>query len=261
MEVERLGFGSLWVPEVGRTEALSLATHLLHSTYSLTIANGIARASDRTAAAAAAAHRYLQKMSGGRHVMGFGLGGALSNGPTPLDTMTSYVDEFIAAWAGHPSASDGDSPSWCLAAYNQGMARLAGDRTDGIHTYLVNAAHTAATRQLVGDDPVIAVEMAVALTDDRVEALAIGRRHLATYIGSRSHRRKFAAMGFDDSDMAEGGSDRLVSELIVHGADAIRQRFTEHRAAGADHVAVQVLGTTTLDDDLRAWATVGRLVL
>ena len=51
-EIERLGFPSLWIPEVGRTEALSLATHLLHSTYSLTVANGIARISDRSASAA-----------------------------------------------------------------------------------------------------------------------------------------------------------------------------------------------------------------
>lgn len=260
MEIERLGFPSLWIPEVGRTEAMSLATHLLHTTYSLTIANGIARVSDRSAGAAAAAHRYLQEMSGGRHVLGLGLGGALSNGPQPIDVMTGYVDGLERAWSAHPG-HDGTEPVWCLAAYNERMAQLAGQRTAGVHTYLVDATHTAAMRRLLGDAPVIAAEMAVVLTDDREEALAIGRAHLGTYLRSRSHQRKFRGLGFDDDDFAEGGSDRLVDALVVHGAHAIRERATAHRAAGADHVGIQVLGTSTLDDDLAAWATVAHLVL
>jgi probable F420-dependent oxidoreductase len=260
MEIERLGFPSLWIPEVGRTEAMSLATHLLHTTYSLTIANGIARISDRSAPAAAAAHRYLQALSGGRHVLGLGLGGALSNGPQPIDRMTSYVDDFERAWSRHQN-DDGTEPTWCLAAYNQRMVQLAGQRTDGVHTYLIDANHTAATRELVSDGPVVAAEMAVVLTDDPEEALAVGRAHLGTYLGSRSHQRKFKALGFVDADFADGGSDRLVSTLVVHGADAIRERATEHRAGGADHVGVQVLGTASLDEDLVAWATLARLVL
>ena len=260
MEIERLGFPSLWIPEVGRTEALSLAGHLLASTYSLTIANGIARVSDRSAPAAAAGHRYLQQLSGGRHVLGLGLGGALSNGPRPLDLMEQYVDALEEAWNGHPDATDAP-PLWCLAAYNEGMARLAARRTAGVHTYLVDPRHTATVRELVGEEPLIAAEMAVVLTDDRAEALDIGRSHIRTYMGSRSHHRKFRALGFGDADFADGGSDRLISTLVVHGAQAIRERVSAHRSAGADHVGIQVLGTATLDEDLAAWGALARLVL
>ena len=46
------------------------------------------------ASAAAAGHRYLQQVSGGRHVLGLGLGGPLSNGPAPLEVMRTYLDDF-----------------------------------------------------------------------------------------------------------------------------------------------------------------------
>ena len=257
-EIERLGFPSVWIPEVGLTEAMSLATHLLHSTYSLTVANGIARVADRSAGAAAAAHRYLAEMSGGRHVLGLGLGGALAAGPSPMQVIRDYLDDFDTAWQ---RVGGGAAPLWCLAAYGAAMARLAGERSDGVHTYLATPEHTAASRAACGTDAVLAVETPVVLTDDRDEARQVARAHLGTYLGSPSNLRKFRTLGFGDDDFAEGGSDRLVDALVVHGADAIRDRVTAHRAAGADHVGVQVLGTNSLDEDLQAWATLVRLVL
>ncbi len=260
MEIERLGFPSVWFPEVGGTEAMTLAGHLLHHTYSLTVANGIARLTDRSAGAAAAAHRYLQTISGGRHVLGLGLGGPLANGPSPVEIMAEYVDGVGQSWAGHRD-HDGTPPVWCLAAYNERMTRLAAETTGAIHTYLIDPEHTAATRALLGENPVIAAEMAVVLTDDRDEARAVGRAHVARYLGGRSHQRKFAALGFTEEDLAAGGSDRLVDRMVVHGADAIAARVSDHRAAGADHVAIQVLGTADLTEDLRAWALLADLVL
>lgn len=258
-EVERLGFPSLWVPEVGGTEALSLAAHLLASTSELVIANGIARISDRSASAAAAAHRYLDGLSDGRHVLGLGLGAKLSGEPNPLNIMSTYVDDFTAAWNAHPDAA-GTSPCLCLAAYNENMALLAGERSDGIHTYLVNPAHTINTRKAVGFDPVIAAEVPVVLTEDRDHARAVGRAHLANYLGSRSHQRKFSALGFSESDWADGGSNALVDSLIVHGDSAIVDCIRKHLGGGADHVGVQVLGTSSLEEDLAGWTRLSELL-
>lgn len=259
-EIERLGFPAVWIPEVGRTEAMSLAAHLLASTSELVVANGIARISDRSASAAAAAHRYLDTMSDGRHVLGLGLGGRLSNEANPLMTMSNYLDEFADAWAAHPNGG-ASSPCLCLAAYNENMALLAGDRSDGVHTYLVNHSHTVKVREGVGYGPVIAAEASVVLTDDTELARAVGRAHLATYINSRSHQRKFAALGFGPADFADGGSDRLIDSLIVHGDAAIVERIGKHIGAGADHVGVQVLGTSSLDEDVAAWGHIANLIL
>lgn len=258
-EIERLGFPSLWVPEVGRTEAMTLASHLLASTSELVIANGIARVSDRSAEAAAAAHRYLNAASDGRHVLGFGLGGALSNGPTPLNVMAEYVDKFDAAWNAHPDGP-GDGPVFCLAAYNDGMAALAGDRSAGVHTYLANDTHTARVRNVVGHGPVIAAEMAVVLTDDADHARSVARAHIGTYLGSKSHQRKFRGLGFTDADFADGGSDALVDALVVYGDAAIGTRVKAHLNAGADHVGIQMLGTTSLAEDIEGWTRLAALV-
>lgn len=48
--------------------------------------------------------------------------------------------------------------------------------------------------------------------------------------------------GFDDDDISNGGSDRLVDALVAWGdRDAIAERVAAHRSAGADHVAVHLL--------------------
>jgi len=47
--------------------------------------------------------------------------------------------------------------------------------------------------------------------------------------------------GFSEDDLAQV-SDRLFDAIIAWGdEDAIMRRVAEHRAAGADHVCVQVL--------------------
>ena len=259
--IEQLGFPVVWIAEVGPTEALTLAGHLLASTSELVVANGIARVSDRSAGAAAAGHRYLHALSGGRHVLGLGLGGRLSSEGRPIEVMTGYLDQFDTAWGRLPHDID-QGPIWCLAAYNDRMVDLGAERSDGLHTYLITPDHTERIRARVGPAPVIAAETAVVLNDpaDRDGARAIARSHVANYLGGRSHQRKFRALGFDDADFAEGGSDRLVDALVVYGKDALAERVGAHREAGADHVCVQVLGTTTLDDDLTAWSEVASLL-
>ncbi len=49
-------------------------------------------------------------------------------------------------------------------------------------------------------------------------------------------------LGFTDTDVTPPGSDALIDALVAYGStDAIAARLDEHLAAGANHVAVQVL--------------------
>jgi hypothetical protein len=49
-------------------------------------------------------------------------------------------------------------------------------------------------------------------------------------------------MGFTTDDLAGSGSDRLIDAVIAWGdTDTVLDRIAEHHAAGADHVAIQVL--------------------
>jgi hypothetical protein len=49
-------------------------------------------------------------------------------------------------------------------------------------------------------------------------------------------------LGVADEDLADGGSDRLIDATIAWGdTDTVLDHIVEHHAAGADHVAIQVL--------------------
>ena len=50
-------------------------------------------------------------------------------------------------------------------------------------------------------------------------------------------------LGFTEDDVRKPGSDKLIDAVVAYGTpDAIAQRLNEHLEAGADHVAIQVLG-------------------
>ena len=54
-----------------------------------------------------------------------------------------------------------------------------------------------------------------------------------------AYRKAWLEWGFEESDYADGGSDRLIDRLVAWGDEAkIRERIGEHLAAGASHIAV-----------------------
>lgn len=59
----------------------------------------------------------------------------------------------------------------------------------------------------------------------------------------RGRRMNLLRLGFTAEDFRAGGSDRLVDALVAWGdVDTVLARLDEHHQAGADHVAIQVLG-------------------
>jgi signal recognition particle GTPase len=55
-------------------------------------------------------------------------------------------------------------------------------------------------------------------------------------------------LGFDESELEDGGSDRLHERIVAWGdEDAIRERVKTHLDAGADHVCLQTLPSGELD--------------
>ncbi|MEO1063557.1 MAG: TIGR03620 family F420-dependent LLM class oxidoreductase [Actinomycetota bacterium] len=247
--LDEQGWPVLWIPEIGLTEALSQAGHLLAGSERILVASAIARIGDRTPGNAAAAHAYLRGAYDGRHVLGLGLG-PLARQPGPMRVLLDWLDEFDAA-----DEAFGGEATTLLAAYGPRMVRLGGERSLGAMTFLVTPEHTAASRELLGADPVLVAEQAVVLTEDRAEARSIARAHTTPYVASAPHERKFAALGFGPADWSGGHSDRLLDALVASGTmDECVERLREHLDAGADHVACCVLGTETVDDELSAYA-------
>ncbi|GAA1032225.1 MULTISPECIES: TIGR03620 family F420-dependent LLM class oxidoreductase [Amycolatopsis] len=258
-EIESLGFAALWFGEYRGREAFTQAALLLEATTTLPVATGIARFSERSAAAAEAAGRTLAEAYPGRFTLG--LGGHRPGGGG--SAMQDYLDAMDAADLDFPA--DGTSntrPRRLLAALGPKMLKLAATQADGAHTYFVPPEHTASARETMGPDAHLAAEQAVVLDSDPVRARQIAREHVATYVRLAPHQRaNLRRLGYPEEDLADGGSDRLVDAIVAHrGAQDVADRIRAHLDAGADHVCVQVLGAGP-EIPLDGWRRLASLVL
>jgi probable F420-dependent oxidoreductase len=112
--------------------------------------------------------------------------------------------------------------------------------------------HTRKARAILGADKHLCVEQAAILETNARKARAIGRQMAALYMGLPNYVNNRKRLGFTDSDMAGGGSDRLVDAVYAWGDErTIRRRLNEHRQAGADHVCVQAISSSGLLPDER----------
>jgi len=84
-------------------------------------------------------------------------------------------------------------------------------------------------------------EQTVILCDSADEARRIGTDWLRAYLALPNYANNLLRSGFSEDDLAQV-SDRLFDAIIAWGdEEAVIRRVAEHRAAGADHVCVQVL--------------------
>lgn len=246
-EIEALGYGAIWYPESRAKEAMTQAALLLSASRHIVVASGIANIWARDAAAMVNGGRTLADAFPDRFLLGIGV----SHAPTvrsrghdyrrPLATMRAYLDGMQAAEYAGPEPSHG--PDVVLAALGPKMLRLAAERTMGAHPYFVPVEHTAFARKQMGDDPLLAPEQAVVLTEDRTEAHAIARSHARFYLARDNYRNNLLRLGWSEADVADDGSGALIDALVAWGdAAAIQARVAAHFEAGADHVCIQVLG-------------------
>ncbi|EUA06860.1 hypothetical protein I553_0632 [Mycobacterium xenopi 4042] len=146
-----------------------------------------------------------------------------------------------------------------LAALGPKVLKLSAQRSAGAHPYLTTPEHTAGARELVGNSVFLAPEHKVILTDDVDEARRIGRQTVGFYLGLRNYVNNWRRLGFGDDDVRKPGSDKLIDAVVAYGTpDAIAARLNEHLEAGADHVAIQVLGTGSDEELLRTLSGLAR---
>jgi probable F420-dependent oxidoreductase len=253
-EVEALGYTAAWVPDVGGDLFRSIE-QLLEATRSITVATGILNLWMHEAAETAERHAEFVERFGPRVLFGIGVSHAPLIDSTeagryrrPLARTAAYLDELDAA------ATPLAPQDRVLAALGPKMLELARTRSAGSHPYLVAPEHTHRVRDALGPDLLVAPEQAVVLTSDRRRAHELAREHLAGYLGLPNYSNNWRRIGFDDEDLAGGGSDRLVDALVVWGdEDRILARVQEHRDAGADHVCVQVLTDDLMLAPVEQW--------
>src|SRR5262249_22632748 len=98
-------------------------------------------------------------------------------------------------------------------------------------------------REILGPGPLLAPEHKAVLGTDPARARAIGRSRVASpYLGLVNYTSNLRRLGWTDDDLADGGSDALGDAPVAHGrADEVATQRPAHLAAGADHVAIQLL--------------------
>lgn len=240
-EVEALGYGAIWVGGSPGGD-LGVVENLLDSTDRIAVATGIVNVWKDDAATVAASYHRIAARHADRFLLGLGIGHpeATQEYRQPYATLVSYLDELDDL--GVPAEAR------VLAALGPKVLALAARRTAGAHPYLVTPDYTRHARELLGAGPLLAPEQKVVLETDPERARAIGRPRVEKpYLGLSNYLANLRRLGWTDADLADGGSDRLIDALVLHGdAEAIGRGITAHLDAGADHVAVQVLGPEPL---------------
>jgi probable F420-dependent oxidoreductase len=263
-EIEEQGWGCLWIPEATNRGPFVHAALLLGATRTLRVATGVAAIQARDALAMACEQHTLSEAFPGRFLLGLGVSHAWlvqelrhSTWRPPLAAMREYLDALDAAPSSAytpPAWVDGPRLPRVLAALGPKMLALAAERADGAHPYLTVPEHTASARAVLGPDRLLAPEVKVVLTSDTAVGRAVGRRELGNYLGQPNYARNLLRQGFTEDDLADGGSDRLVDAIVVHGdVDVVARRVGEHHAAGADHVALQVLTPEVGEVPMAQW--------
>lgn len=253
--VEGMGYTALWYPESDAWEAMAQGMYLLDRTARIRVGSAIANIYARDAIASRQGLATLAACSGDRYVLGLGV----SHPPLveglrghhygrPIASMRAYLKGIAgdAARAGTPARPV------LIAALRPRMLALAAEACTGALPYNVTPEHTAEARRIMGPDAWLVVEQKVCLSGDATAARRAARREMARYMRLDNYRNNWLeVMDFTEAELADGGSDRFLDAMVAWGdADALKARVAAHRAAGADHVAVQpvsVDGPDTVD--------------
>lgn len=236
VEIEKLGYGAVWI---GGSPAgnLEYVEPILERTENIQVATGIINVWTAPADEVAEAYHRVEDAYPGRFLLGIGIGHPEQTEEyrKPYEVLGEYLDAL--------DAQKVPTSRRVIAALGPKMLTLAAQRSAGAHPYLTPPQHTGEARNLLGPTVFIAPEHKVVLARDAEASRKIGRETVDFYLNLSNYLNNWKRLGFTDDDVEKPGSDRLIDAVVAHGTtEAIAARLNEHLEAGADHVAIQVLG-------------------
>jgi probable F420-dependent oxidoreductase len=243
--VEHFGYQTLWYPESLSYEALVVAGYLLSNTQDLIVASGIANIYARDAVTAAQGYDSLNRLYGGRFVLGLGVShiplveGARGHSyGKPVTTMRQYLRDMISAQI-DPTIKF-DDRAIVLAALGPKMLELASVSAKGALPYCVTPDHTAEARKVMGPEAWLCVEQKICLTEDEGAARAVQREQMAPYMTMNNYRNNWFRLGFTEEEVTGKASTRFLDAMVVWGNEqVIKDCIDAHFKAGADQVVIQ----------------------
>jgi probable F420-dependent oxidoreductase len=233
---EELGYTAFWL---GGSPRLPSVQPLLEATEKLVIATSIVNIWAYERAALAAEYESLARDFEERLLVGIGVGHpeTAGNYSKPLSAMKAFLDGLDSADPPLPRHRR------ALAALAPKMLALSAERSLGALPYFVPLAHTKDARRQLGTAALLAPEVTVVVDDDSERARRAAREFARTYLARRNYTANLLTLGFTEEDIAGDGSDRLIDAVVPHGtASELSGVLRAHLDAGADHVAVQVVG-------------------
>jgi probable F420-dependent oxidoreductase len=234
-QIEAAGVGTIWLQEYSGVDPFVRAALYLGATDHLVVALGVAVIHARDPEAMVAVSSTLEEAFPGRFVLGMGVSHRAlverrgHEYTAPIPTMRTYLQAM------DDTAGRRKLPLRLLGGLGPKMVALAGEAADGVHTYFSPVAHTEAAREAIGPDRLLAPTQMVSIDDAGI------RNYLQLCLGMPNYTKNLQRFGFTDDDLATT-SDAVVDALVVRDEpEALQQRIAEQRAAGADHIAIQLV--------------------
>jgi len=253
--LERLGYDSLWIPEIFGREPLATAGYVIAKTTRIGVATGIANVYARDAVAAAQARRTLAELSGGRFTLGLGVSHppiAAARGHAwepPVSKVRAYIDAIEKVTP--QSVAPAKPAPIVIAGHGPKLLALAAERADGAHTYLVTPEHTRRARTILGPAKSLRVVLPFHVSSDSARAHAAARAGLAIYLQFPAYHRMWETLGLADADWTGQASDRLIDSVTACGSpDRIRARAREYLDAGATQILLSPLKPLRVDGEM-----------
>jgi probable F420-dependent oxidoreductase len=243
---EELGYPAIWLSG-GPLPGLQTIADLIGATSTIKFVSGILAVDTYSAADVASTYADLAASAPGRFTVG--LGGA--HGAHPLATLNTYLDQLDVV----------PVEERLLAALGPRMLELARDRTAGAYPFLITPEYTAEARKTLGPDKLLAVSHLAVLETDPERARAIARGTISFFPQIPGYAASLKRQGFTDADLTDL-PDHLVDALAAWGTPAqIADKLREHHAAGADHVAVNVITGVTGPQPIAEWRALAPALL
>jgi probable F420-dependent oxidoreductase len=246
---EEAGLTAFWLGGSPRLEELR---PLLEGSEKLLVGTSIVNIWSYDPADLAREFQALEADFPGRTCVGIGVGHpeATSDYKRPLSNLEAFLDGIDAAEEPIPTDRR------IIAALGPKMLAMSARRSLGTIPYFTSVDHTRFSRETVGPDALVIPELACVIDEDVERARATAREYASLYLGLSNYTNALLQHGFDQADIEDGGSDRLIDHVIPHGTAAdIAAAARAHVEAGADHVALQTLGGEAVPaDEWRALA-------
>jgi alkanesulfonate monooxygenase SsuD/methylene tetrahydromethanopterin reductase-like flavin-dependent oxidoreductase (luciferase family) len=268
---EQAGADSLWLIQMpNQRENMMVLSGLAANTTAVKLGPSIVPMYTRPPVIMAQTAMTLDELSGGRLILGLGLGNPIAGqwmlgGPPapPLGSTREYLTivtslirtgevSFAGRWhSGHATYAGPRRPGLpvYLGTFGPRMLELAGELADGVILWLCTAEYVAETVMPAlragwarrdsdpGEFPVT-IMLSASVTGDSYERENF-RRALGAYCRVPAYRQMFEASGFTADVKAARPSEEMVDAMSAMGTHAhVRDRLHAYRDAGVTRFAI-----------------------